>query len=57
MEHTLSKENETEVGKLICCFAKAFFENIENRRAFEKWYFEKYGVAYKWKTNKENQKL
>lgn len=54
MEHTLSKENEIEVGKIICCFAKAFFENIENRRAFEKWYLAKYGTAYEWKTNKEN---
>lgn len=55
MEHTLSKADEIEVGKIICCFAKAFFEQVENRRAFEKWYFEKYGIAYKWKTNKENQ--
>lgn len=54
MEHTLSTTNETEVGKLICHFAKTFFEKVENRRAFEKWYFDKYKVAYKWKTNKEN---
>lgn len=52
--HRIPKEIETDVGKIICCFAKAYFEKIENRRAFEKWYLEKYGVPYIWKTNKEN---
>lgn len=50
----LDESIESEVGKIIYCFAKAFFEKVENRRLFEKWYFEKYGIAYKWKTNKEN---
>lgn len=55
MECTLSKENENEISKLICRLAKNYFENEDNRRAFEKWYFEKYGQVYEWKTNKEIQ--
>ncbi len=55
MKHTLSQETENEVGKIICRFAKAYFEKIENRRAFEKWYLDKHGVPYKWKSNKEIQ--
>jgi|GEM_PF-6292405 len=56
MEHTLSKETETQIGKLIYLSAKAYFENEHNRRAFEKWYLKKYGKVYKWKLKKENQK-
>lgn len=28
------------------------FKKEENRKAFEKWYFEKYGKEYVWKTMK-----
>lgn len=55
MKSTLSKANENEISKLICRSAKAYFENEDNRRAFEKWYFENYGQVYKWETNKEKK--
>lgn len=56
MDCTLSKENETQISKLICRYAKTYFEDENNRRAFEKWYKEHYGKVYKWKLKTENQK-
>ena len=55
MNCTLSKENETEISKLICRSAKTYFDKEDNCRAFEKWYFEKYGQVYQWKVKKENK--
>ena len=56
MKHTLSASDEKQIGKLICHYAKTYFENEDNRRAFEKWYKEQYGKVYKWKSKTENQK-
>ncbi len=49
MSAVLAKAAEVEIGKLICKATKAFFENSENRAAFEKWFLERYGIPYDWK--------
>lgn len=46
---TLSKKDEVEIGKLICKATKTFFGNSENRKSFEKWFLEQYGIPYVWK--------
>jgi len=38
-----------EIGKTLCHTIKKYFESKENRKAFEKWYQEKYHKPYKWK--------
>lgn len=52
----LPKSIKTQISKLICHCAKTYFEDENNRRAFEKWYKEHYGKVYKWKLRTENQK-
>lgn len=54
MSAVLAKTDEVEIGKLICKATKAFFENAENRAAFEKWFLEQYGIPYVWKKVSEN---
>lgn len=46
---TIPKDIEVLLGKIICNATKNYFKNEENRRAFEKWYLEKYKKKYEWK--------
>ncbi len=48
-QSTIPKQNENILGKLVCSSTKRYFQNEEHRRAFEKWYFEKYQKHYEWK--------
>lgn len=50
----ISKENQVVLGKLVCDAAKTFFENENNRRAFEDWYLATYGKTYIWKGEYQN---
>lgn len=45
----IPKENQIVLGKLVCSAVRTFFENENNRRAFEKWYLQNYGEPYVWK--------
>jgi len=42
-------EKQERLGKLICRAVLNALKNEENRKDFEKWYFDTYGTKYIWK--------
>ena len=40
------------LGTYVARAVQKCFKKEENRKAFEQWYFEKYGKEYVWKTMK-----
>lgn len=37
-----------DLGKSVCEHVKQFFENKENRKKFDEYYFKTYGKHYDW---------
>ena len=42
-------EKQERLGKLICRAVLNALKNEDNRKDFEKWYFNTYGTKYIWK--------
>lgn len=45
----LEESTKKRIGRLLAQTVSRYLENIEHRREFEEWYFQKYGVKYQWK--------
>lgn len=45
----IPKENQPTFGRIVVQAVKRYFENKDNRSAFEKWYLQTYGEPYVWK--------
>ena len=50
MSTLLEESAKKRIGRLLAKTVSRYFKEEENRREFEKWYFEKYGVNYQWKS-------